>query len=686
MTDIVSVRVVLSDSFHVYYDITFASHLNRGDKYSISNYDHTLMCYVNDFLPQRIGIKRNRLLIRCESRYAMLSNDYFAILTCNDRAVAKLSYNLSADNSVSNLTTTTLTHAMMESIVVEQLSRKEFYQLEWDKLGDYPGITPIKQRAIELFRWKMFNERRYIMNLKDVRPCLNFTVSSDDAQYLTNPLQNFAKIVDMTWNVIDVDLSSVIEEGNGSNLFQTADKYFESNQTFYILHHFGSLLWGAGASLAKMIESRMTVNGDIGFIFVGTKAEITLLGEKYPTLIAKIDEQNHLELQSMDVKEFLSGVQCELRKMDLRLSSDALNELNIGLLLRSLQNTLPKLSLSMLSRFVTKGLAERFVKRVANTDSVVEPQSAMQLQMIDSRDIDWSMFETASLSVDDVMHSLSNMVGLTSVKKVVADMASLERYARLCQQQGINISRVSNHHMIFTGNPGTGKTTVAKKIGQLFHSLGVLSKGDVITAERGTIVGRYLGDTENNMQNLFAQAKGNVLFIDEAYSLNTGAGDKADFGNRVIECLLTVLAQPNPDMIIIMAGYQNEMDKMLDSNPGLRGRFTHYLHFEDYSSEELQEIAQMRIASRGLKLSLSATEALADAIGKTLRDKTNGFANARWVEQFADKAICHTANRVLASHLFTQDYLVTITSEDIEAAYNELTIGNNYAKPKIGFA
>ena len=265
-------------------------------------------------------------------------------------------------------------------------------------------------------------------------------------------------------------------------------------------------------------------------------------------------------------------------------------------------------------------------------------------------------------------------------------MASLERYARLCQQQGINISCVSNHHMIFTGNPGTGKTTVAKKIGQLFHSLGVLSKGDVITAERGTIVGRYLGDTENNMQNLFAQAKGNVLFIDEAYSLNTGAGDKADFGNRVIECLLTVLAQPNPDMIIIMAGYQNEMDKMLDSNPGLRGRFTHYLHFEDYCSEELQEIAQMRIASRGLKLSLSANETLADAIGKTLRDKTNGFANARWVEQFADKAICHTANRVLASHLFTQDYLVSITSEDIEAAYNELTIGNNYAKPKIGFA
>ena len=136
--------------------------------------------------------------------------------------------------------------------------------------------------------------------------------------------------------------------------------------------------------------------------------------------------------------------------------------------------------------------------------------------------------------------------------------------------------------MIFTSNPGTGKTTVAKKIGQLFHSLGVLSKGDVITAERGTIVGRYLGDTENNMQNLFAQAKGNVLFIDEAYSLNTGAGDKADFGNRVIECLLTVLAQPNPDMIIIMAGYQNEMDKMLDSNPGLRKRFTHYLHFEEY--------------------------------------------------------------------------------------------------------
>ena len=122
------------------------------------------------------------------------------------------------------------------------------------------------------------------------------------------------------------------------------------------------------------------------------------------------------------------------------------------------------------------------------------------------------------------------------------------------------------------------RTTVAKMIGRIYHSLGILSKGDVVVAERGTLVGRYIGETEQKMQQVLEQARGNVLFIDEAYTLCDSTDDRKDYGYRVIECLLTVMAEDNPDMTVIMAGYGREMDRMLQANQGLRGRFAHCLH------------------------------------------------------------------------------------------------------------
>ena len=136
--------------------------------------------------------------------------------------------------------------------------------------------------------------------------------------------------------------------------------------------------------------------------------------------------------------------------------------------------------------------------------------------------------------------------------------------------------------MVFTGNPGTGKTTVAQMVGRVFHSLGILSKGGVIVTERSKLVGRYIGDTENNMQALLEQAKGNVLFIDEAYNLYDGGDTKKDYGHRVIESLLTVLSQKNPDLIVILAGYEKEMMNMLETNPGMKGRFPYHFHCRIY--------------------------------------------------------------------------------------------------------
>ena len=192
---------------------------------------------------------------------------------------------------------------------------------------------------------------------------------------------------------------------------------------------------------------------------------------------------------------------------------------------------------------------------------------------------------------------------------------------------------------IFTGNPGTGKTTVARKLGKIYRSLGLLSKGEVIAVDRTRLVGRYIGDTEDNMKHLFEEAKGNVLFIDEAYTLYDGAHDRKDFGARVIDSLLTTLTQPNPDMLVVFAGYPKEMQAMLDTNPGLAGRFPYRYQFDDYSAEQLKQIARHLLERDEYILSDEAAKAMQEAINQTLSMKSPNFGNARWIEQFVNNGI-----------------------------------------------
>ena len=227
------------------------------------------------------------------------------------------------------------------------------------------------------------------------------------------------------------------------------------------------------------------------------------------------------------------------------------------------------------------------------------------------------------------------------------------------------------YHMIFTGNPGTGKTTIAKKLGKILHSLGILSKGDVVMAERSTIVGRCIGQPEENMQQLLQQAQGNVLFIDEAYTLCDTTDDRKDYGYRAIECLLTVLAEQSPDIVVILAGYENDMERMLMANQGLKGRFPYHLKFDDYNADELMEIGMRYLNAYDLDIT-------PDDRARHERE----FSNARWMEQLIDNSIIPT----LSERIFMQGDTTnesTITTADIEKVEAKLPQGK--AQKKIGF-
>jgi SpoVK/Ycf46/Vps4 family AAA+-type ATPase len=225
--------------------------------------------------------------------------------------------------------------------------------------------------------------------------------------------------------------------------------------------------------------------------------------------------------------------------------------------------------------------------------------------------------------------------------------------------------------MLFTGNPGTGKTTVAKMMGRIYHSLGLLSKGDVIFVDRGKIVGRYIGETESNMQRILQEAKGNILFIDEAYTLCDCVSDRKDFGYRAIECLLTVMAQDDCDMIVIFAGYSKEIEMMMRSNQGLSGRFPYKFEFADYSADELMQIAELKLSQEDYELTGEARELLYNTIEETVRNKEWDFCNARWVGQYVNNGIIPAQSERLmkCTAPITRDDYRMIVAEDVNAAY-----------------
>lgn len=274
------------------------------------------------------------------------------------------------------------------------------------------------------------------------------------------------------------------------------------------------------------------------------------------------------------------------------------------------------------------------------------------------------------------MAELNAMVGLTELKKSLKTTLNLTRFEEKRRQWGLPVPEKGGHHMIFTGNPGTGKTTVAKMIGRIFHALGLLSKGDVIEAERSMMVGRYIGETEQKMEELLERAKGNVLFIDEAYSLcDNSEGDRKDFGCRVLECLLTVLAQKNPDMIIIMAGYEKEIRQMLELNPGMKGRFPYKFHFEDYNADELFQIACNLLKREEYRMTPETEAYLKETILESVAVKDAFFHNARWVEQYMwDGVIAAMSDRVMSMplKLESRELFQTIELQDVQVAYQKM--------------
>ena len=274
---------------------------------------------------------------------------------------------------------------------------------------------------------------------------------------------------------------------------------------------------------------------------------------------------------------------------------------------------------------------------------------------------------SADSHVNDVLDELDReLIGLKPVKARIRDIAALLLVERARKQLGLNGGSPSLH-MSFTGNPGTGKTTVALRMAQILHRLGYVRKGHLIAVTRDDLVGQYIGHTAPKTKEILKKAAGGVLFIDEAYYLYRPENER-DYGQEEIEILLQAMENQRDYLVVILAGYGERMQTFFRSNPGLSSRIAHRLDFPDYLAPELEEIAQRMLLAMQYRLSDSGAAALRDYI--PLRMQQPHFANARSIRNALDRARLRQANRLFAQRgrRLTRDELMTIEGEDLRAS------------------
>lgn len=268
-------------------------------------------------------------------------------------------------------------------------------------------------------------------------------------------------------------------------------------------------------------------------------------------------------------------------------------------------------------------------------------------------------------TLEGTLTELHRLIGLDDIKQEVETLANLARVFSLRKEQGLPVPEMSMH-LVFSGNPGTGKTTVARLVSQIYGHLGLLSSGHLVEVDRSGLVGGYVGQTATKVRGVVDSAVGGVLFVDEAYALS-GRGEN-DFGSEAIETLLKLMEDNRDDLVVIVAGYENEMRSFLRSNPGLNSRFSRQLLFRDYSAEELVEIFRGMAEKAHYELSPESNEILAQVVGNIWTHRAENFANAREVRNLFERAISAQANRLARAPTSIDQNLLELTSDDIRAA------------------
>jgi AAA+ superfamily predicted ATPase len=268
----------------------------------------------------------------------------------------------------------------------------------------------------------------------------------------------------------------------------------------------------------------------------------------------------------------------------------------------------------------------------------------------------------AKHELNDLLAELSLLIGLERVKGDVTQLVNFLRVQQMREAKGLPNAAISRH-LVFYGNPGTGKTTVARLLSNIYQSLGILTKGHLIETDRAGLVAGYVGQTALKTKGVAEKALGGILFIDEAYSLSSGGGE--DFGQEAIETLLKFMEDNRDDFIVVVAGYTDKMESFISSNPGLRSRFNKYLNFEDYNPQQLGQIFELFCTKAGFQLSDKATQKVEELFTSLFEKRDETFGNGRLARNIFDVTINNQANRIITLSNIDDRILSLIEDSDI---------------------
>ena len=564
----------------------------------------------------------------------------------------------------------------------------DFNQTAWKILRCTPGARPIIDRVIDYTKLRMVNRWRSEHQLASVAVSRNFVVETPNMLVHTT----LPHLICPELGVKKVDCNELCEPRVTSDVTERVNSVFDCvDGRLLKLTAITALLSPSGTKVASLITARLASGAiDWGMMLVGTSKEVAALFDAYPSMrqffpagnffVQQIGGSNelvhyaHSYLARHDFVPTAAASDClrgiiERDFADIMLHGDAIGDIN---------HTLQQLISGQVSR------------RIFDEYGSGSADGRSSVSTIEERDLAGVSLAGTREDFAESMAGLNALVGLAELKESIATALHKVRFETLRRSAGLSTRRAMPCHFIFTGNPGTGKTTVARQLGKVLRSLGLLSRGEVICTERSRLVGRYIGETEQNINAVLQEARGNVLFIDEAYTLYDGGGDRKDYGMRVIESLLTVLAQPEPDMVVVLAGYEREMDAMLKMNPGMEGRFPYRLRFPDYSASELLDIALKQLGECDYLLTDDAHTALAEAIEAAVAHKSHTFGNARWVNNFVENGIVSSLANRLAPRLAADggtvslSDLCTVTAADVRTA--TALVAPAAVPRRIGFA
>ncbi len=651
--------------------LLFPCNVDKETAFSLFMYndDYNLVARGAAFVRDNFGRRPKRCLkISLTTDYQLFGN-YFALLARNGRPYCRIE--LGIDNCrVERLSTANIAPFDKEYLMFTELEKS----FSWQKLRNMSVSKSIKEYTIQGYMLKFFNLQRRRQRLNALTRMQHFVYDAREAAEELEAVKALSSVNYDCNSFEAVDCITLCEAKNAADPYSDATELFDFCAYKCIAMYNISAFVNYGAPVVKKMINAMERCSTLVVCLMGNPSEIALLREAYPQLMRYFPAENYVARSEIEADVFVSRVVNELHNCDLCLAPRALRLLIDAAKKGRETGRMFNLSSDDIKDFVKSKIIDNFIARTLKNIDAQCVADKKYLSTIEAEDINLdTLLRNDTKEFEESIEELNRMVGLGDVKKnIITTFNRLKNNAER-RRLGLRIKEDECHHMIFTGNPGTGKTTVAKMVGRIYRALGLLSKGEVIYTDRGKIVGRYIGDTEHNMQCLLAEAKGNVLFIDEAYTLCDTLHDRKDYGYRAIECLLTALTQKNSDMIVIFAGYEKEMETMMHSNQGLSGRFPYKFRFEDYTADELMQIAERKLADEDYELDAEAHALLRDTINDTVRDKGWDFHNARWVEQYVCNGIIPAqGDRLMRiSRPKSRDEYRRIKVEDIRVAFLE---------------